>query len=275
MCVIKYWIIFALCIHVVSVNAFENPYFTIGTGVVFPVKHSSSTADSSSTLFPGTFPGTSLFILPNVVWKNKYSTGYELYALAGTSFLCDYRCDVEFLYQNLTREVSGHYDWREIDAINITIFAANSNNPIHHASSNTHLFVALTNFYYDVKTCNFLNFYLGGGFGTAWLHSSSTLKSNILNIGAPIPSSPTSEFSPVLGGTAFAWQVKIGSKYYMSHCLEIGINYRLLGTTQFQTHKSQIITNPNTLDQVIFEIPQKTIRGFINNSVNISLTYSF
>lgn len=272
---VKHLIISALCLFVVPMYSFEKPYFTVGAGAVFPVKDSSSKADSTSSLFLGTFPGSSLFILPNVDWKNKYSTGYELYALAGTSFLCYYRCDVEFLYQCLKREVSGHYDWREIDATTNTIFAENSNNPIHHAVSNAHLLVALTNFYYDIKTYNFINFYLGGGFGTAWLHSSSTIASNTLNIGPPIPSSPTVESSPVLGGTAFAWQLKIGTACCLVRHLFLGINYRLLGTTQFQARESKIISNPNTPDQVIFKIPQRSILGLINNSVNISLTYLY
>src|SRR5579872_935570 len=51
----------------------KDAYFTIGSGVVFPIQRKTKTKhDSSSVLFRPTQIGTSLFTLPDVTWKNKY-----------------------------------------------------------------------------------------------------------------------------------------------------------------------------------------------------------
>ncbi len=266
-----------LYIFCLSHHVFASNYFSIGGGCVIPCKNSSSGNNSSSFLFSPTVPGVSLFSLPNVVWKNQYETGFEFFALAGFSLCCHFRTDFEFLYQHFSREISGSYDWREIDTTDITIFAQNSGNPLQQASSSTHLFVLMPNLYYDLPLNPCWNFYLGGGIGTAWVHSSNTFRTGVLNIDSPpvLENLITTEESPSIGGSAFAWQVKLGTYYKFFNCLSIGLNYRLLGTTRFQAHNSYIITSPNTTDEAIFEIPQSNLRGFLNNSFNVSFSFLF
>ena len=122
-----------------------DTYLSIGAGAVFPCKNSHIRGDSSSVLFMPTEVGTSLFTLPNVVWKNKYHTGYEVYAALGYCMNRCLRFEAEFLYQNFKRRISGTFDWREVNAATTAIFAQNTNNPIHHASSTTNIYSLLSN----------------------------------------------------------------------------------------------------------------------------------
>jgi opacity protein-like surface antigen len=260
-------------------NSLPAPYVSVGAGVVIPLKNSHSRANSSSVLFSPTEIGTSLFTLPNVVWRNKYETGFEVFGAVGCSLLPNCRIEGEFLYQDFRRKISGRYDWREVNATTIALFAETHGNPIHHTSARTHVYTLLSNVFFDFQRCNCLTFFFGGGVGVAWIESRRTEHRNILRIVTLNPplneASPTLEKSPKLFGTAFAWQVKFGLKYDLIDCFAVAIDYRLYGTTRFQASGSKIITNPGTTSFEVFKIPHKTISGLLNNSVDLSLIYNF
>lgn len=257
----------------------NNFYMSVGGGVVFPCKNSHTRKDSNSVLFTPTTPGTSLFSLPNVVWKNRYQTGFELNGVLGYSIKPCLRVEAEFLYQDFKRRMSGSYDWKEVDAITTSIFAQNTNNLLHKASSRTNVYASLSNLYFDYKNCTPWTLSFAGGIGVAWIKSRSKENHNVLHIVSVDPplnlTTPTSEKSTKLYGTAFAWQIKIGCKYEFNKCLSLGLNYRLFGTTQFSARGSKIITNPNTLVQAVFRTPQENIRGLLNNSINMTAEYRF
>lgn len=255
------------------------PYISIGGGVVFPSKNSSIRGDSSSVLFQPTSQGTSLFSLPNVIWKNQYQTGYEVFGAFGISLSPCFRAEGEFLYQNFKRKISGSFDWREINACTTVLFDQNTGDPISHASTKTHIYALLSNFYFDYRTCTPLTLTLGGGVGVAWINSNRTVRNNVLRISTMMPPlnemSPTIEKSPKLEGTAFAWQVKAGLKYDLFGCLSLGLNYRLFGTTRFVARTSKIIANPGTSAETTFEIPRNRLRGLLNNCISLSADYHF
>lgn len=264
-------------------DCFQEAYLTVGEGVVFPGKNSSSTSRSSSVLYsPTAVPGgTSLFDLPSVKWKNKYITGYELNAAVGFAVCPCWRVEGEFLYQNLKHEISGEYNWRETNASTTALYAQNFGNPIQHASNRTNIYCLLTNLFYDYQNlwCKPWTFSIGGGVGVAWLNSRSTTRNNILSINTTTPplneSSPTIEKSPSLYGTAFAWQMKLGLKYDFCECFGFAVNYRLFGTTKFHSGTSSITSNPNTSAAAVFKMPRQEISGFLNNSLNFSFDYRF
>lgn len=257
-----------------------EPYVTVGGGAVFPTKNSSTTAASNLIDYTPTIPGYSLFTLPQVVWRNEYQTGYEINASLGLNLACAWCIESEFLYQNMERKISGEYVWQEIDALNVALFAEQSGNPIQLASTEAKTYSMLSNILYDWRGYGSnwsLSF--GGGAGVAWLKSDSTFRGNFLVIQTSVPPlnlvSPTSEYSPRLYGTAFAWQVKVGLNYQFMRNVNLGINYRLFGTTQFRSGNSYIITNPNSSFDAVFKLPRSDLRGFLNNSVNATLIYKF
>lgn len=256
-----------------------DPYITIGAGAVFPCKNSHIRGDSSSVLFTPTIPGTSLFSLPNVVWKNKYQTGFEVNAALGYSLKPCVRLEAEFLYQNFKRKISGSYNWREVNATTTELFAQNTGNPIHHASSTTNIYSLLSNIAFDYKNCTPLTLSLGGGVGVAWIESHGTERHHFLHVVTVTPpldqTSPTLEKSSKLYGTAFAWQVKAGLKYDIKECFSIGLGYRLFGTTRFYASSSKIITNPGTSAVGVFKVPKSNLKGLLNNSVSLYACYLF
>lgn len=254
-------------------------YATVGGGVVIPSQNSSVRGDSTSVLFQPTAIGTSLFSLPNVVWKNKYQTGFEVYGAIGCFLSPCFRTEGEFLYQNFRRKISGSFDWQEVNASTTVLFDHNTGNPIHHASSTTNIYALLSNFYFDYRKCSSWSVILGGGVGVAWMTSRGTERKNVLFISTMMPPlnemSPTIERSSKLSGTAFAWQVKAGLKYDCWDCFTIGLDYRLFGTTRFFARTSKIISNPGTSAEATFEIPRNQIKGLLNNSISLSAVYNF
>lgn len=261
-----------------AADYYDDFYFKVSGGAVFPGRNSSVSGGSSTKLFPSS-QGVSLFSLPEIKWKNTYQTGYEVSAALGCSPICQWRCEAEFLYQNFTRKISGTYTWREVATTSQMTFDEQSGNPIKEASNKAQVYSVLANFIHDIPTCTPLTFTIGGGAGVAWLHSRSTTNNNILAIHTLMPvynqTLPTIEKSPRLFGTAFAWQFLFGINYDCPANLSVGIGYRLFGTTRFQGSSSSIETNPGLLGDTVFVFPQKDIRGLLNSSVNVSLSYRF
>lgn len=263
-----------------ALDFIEEPYITIGGGAVFPMRDSSAGGDSNSVLFKPTIPGTSLFELNDVVWKNKYKAGFEANAAIGWLLCSGWNVGMEFLYQNIKRDVRGSYTWNEFNAATTDLYA-NSYETIRHDSTRTNIYSLLTDLEYEFRGCSCWTFSIGGGVGVAWLQSNSTSRNDILTVDLPthvppiVETAPTIEKSPTLYGTAFAWQMKLGLGYMVYQNFTLKLNYRLFGTTRFHARNSSITTNPDTTAEVIFNIPQDEIRGLLNSSVNLSLTYDF
>lgn len=267
-----------------STNLFTNNlYISIGEGVAIPSRDSSSTADSTGVLFFGTFPGVSVFSLPNVRWNNDYTTGFEGNLILGNQFTTNWAAEVEFLYQNFDRDINGSYGWQEVDATTGQIFARNPfQNPATSSSDRAEVYALLTNIRYDWKNCTPWTPYIGGGFGVAWLNSDSKTEHGTLIVdtvtsaGNPLSdTSPTIETSPSLYGTAFAWQFKTGIEYQLNNNFSLGAQYRLFGTTDFKASQSKIISNPGQFGESVFEVHESDIRGLLSNSFDLTLTYRF
>lgn len=250
-------------------------YTSIGGGVVFPMKNSRTRGNSNSVLYKGTSPGISLFSLPDVRWKNKYDTGYEVNAILGYKLSSCMNAEGEFVYQNFERKMSGRYNWREINATTTDIFAEAFNNPIHKVSKRANLYALFSNGSFDLQACNNIVFSIGAGVGVAWLQANKSTKDDLLFTPVNVDPTPVREYSPKLFGTAFAWQVKLGLKYDIGSCFALGINYRLLGTTKFVASSSKIISNPDTDVEAVFNIPQKTVKGLLNSSINFVGQFKF
>lgn len=254
-------------------------YIGVSAGVVVPMKNSTIKGASSSVLYRPTIPGTSLFDLPLVEWKNHYQTGYEASMVFGFTYEGNWRMESEFLYQNFNRKITGHYTWREIDAINKTPFARNSGNPVHDASARTNLYCLMSNTYYDFKNCSKWTPSLGAGVGVAWVQSSSTSRKNTLVIEQYQPpldlTAKTIEKSPSLYSVVFAWQAKAGLTYQLCNQISLALNYRLLGTSRLKSSSSKIITNPKTTSKAIFKIPQHNVKGLLNNSLALTFNLQF
>lgn len=258
--------------------ATSNFYVTASGGGAFPSSGSGFTADSSTILFSPTSPGVSLFDLPNVNWKNSYKNGFLLSVAGGYQFTQNWRSDIEFVYQNMRRQVNGTYGWREIDTSTQTVYATSSGNPITTATSNLNLYSFMTNGYYDVKTSSKWTPSVGAGIGIAWMNSARTVRNNILNVDDPIvplvQTAPVSQMSPSLTGTAFAWQVKLGVRYAWTEQTDILIQYRLFGTSQFQAATSSITSNPGTDVASVFSVPRHNISGMLINVLEAGVRFN-
>lgn len=256
----------------------KDMYLTVGAGGVFPCKNSRTRGDSSAVLFTPTEVGTSLFFLPDVIWKNKYEPGFELNAALGFSVKSNCRLEAEFLYQNFKRQISGSYDWTEIDAVTKQVYAKDTDNFLYHSSTRANIYSLLSNIYFDYATSTPLTLVFGAGVGVAWMESNRKEHQNVLHIVSLNPpineTSQTLEKSAKLFGTAFAWQMKLGAKYDVGG-FSIGLNYRLFGTTHFQASTSRIIANPGTIEEAVFKVPRDEIRGLLNNSIDLSVSYIF
>ena len=269
----------AECVDSCHARTLTDFYTGLSVGAIFPMKSSTIKGSSSAVLYKPTIPGTSLFQLPLVEWKNHYQTGYEASMVFGFTYEGNWRMESEFIYQNFNRNISGEYTWEEIDAINITSFAINSGNPLHKASARMNLYCLMSNTFYDFKNCTPWTPSIGAGAGVAWVQSNKTSRKNTLNIEQYLPPldliAPTIEKSPSLYGVVFAWQVKAGLAYKLCDQISLALGYRLLGTTRLKSSSSKIITNPNTPGKATFKVPQHNVKGLLNNSVTLSFNLLF
>lgn len=264
-----------------SAQATVKPYYYgLGAGAVFPSADSSAKTDSYSVLYGPTSVGTSLFTLPNVDWKNTYETGFELSAVMGMKMFRQWRMEGEFLYQNVKRDISGDYGWREQSTTApFVIVNDDVNNPITHTDSTANVYSLMANTYYDFKTGTPWIPFIGAGIGIAWMDSDSTTHAGTLRVELNQPpldiEAPTQETSPSLYGTAFAWQVKAGLDYtFFNESMSLGLNYRLFGTTKFKASSSEIITNPDISNEAaVFQIPETDVDGLLNSSFNVAWKY--
>ncbi len=255
-------------------------YVTLGAGVVIPGKDSSTTSDSSSVLYSPTSVGTSLFTLPNVHWENNYKTGFELNAAVGQRMSERWRLEGEFIYQRMTRDIGGEYDWQEVDAETEAVINRDYNNPLHNTDSPVNLYTLMANTYYDFRNNSQWTPFAGIGIGLSVIDSPSTKEDGTLHVAENDPpldiEAPTVEESPSLYGTAFAWQVKLGVDYAFTDKMSFALLYRFLGTTKFKSSSSEIVTNPDiSSESATFTVHEDDVAGLLDHSVNLSWTYRF
>lgn len=253
-------------------------YASIGMGLVIPGNNIPIHEDSSYILYRATSFGTSIFQLPNVRWDNNLQTGFETSLALGHQIFSQWRAEGEFLYQNMERDMSGTYDWQERSATTGAIELSEIGRPIAHTQSTVNVFSLLTNIVYDFNNHTAWTPFAGAGLGVAWINSDATRKNNILYTtnGIVTSATPSTEYSPELYGTAFAWQVKLGLNYAWNDNLSIDSLYRLFGTTQFQQHDGKIITNPGIPgSEAVFKVPQNDVNGLLDSSVYLGLRYVF
>lgn len=253
-------------------------YVNLGIGAFTSNSMSSYTRDSTASLYSPTAIGTSLFILPNVNWKNSFNNGLNINLATGYQFNQNWRGEIEFLYQNLNRDISGDYDWQEINSVTQAVYAQSFDNPISHSSSNVNLYSFLTNGYYDFKNNTKWTPFIGAGVGIAWINSESNHSLNILNVDDPstplVESAPVSQYSPSLSGTAFAGQFKAGINYEWDENKSLALIYRLFFTSQFKSSSSRITSNPGTTGETSFYITQHNIDGIVTNALELNLRFN-
>lgn len=255
----------------------SNFYIKGTIGGVMPSKNASYTSDSSSILYGPTSPGTSLFSLPNVTWKNSYNSGFDLSAAIGYYFTTQWHSDIELFYQHFVRETKGDYNWREVNASTQAIYASSFNNPISSKSSVTNVYSFLTNGYYDFTNSSKWTPSVGIGIGLAWVNSNSKTGNATLVVDDPVTplfeTAFVNQYSPAINSAAFAWQVKAALAYRSNDKSSLVVQYRLFGTSQLQAQKSNITSNPGTANQTMFEISPHNIAGLLTNVLEIGMSY--
>lgn len=273
--IISYFILLTL-----TTSAYcSNFYASVSAGGVFPSRNSSETGDTSSVIFSPTAQGSSLFILPNVHWNNDFNNGFDTSLALGYKVYKCFRVDGEFLYQNLSRDLNGNYDWQERNVTTGKIFLANTNNPIPNTSSSVDIYSFLVNGYYDFINRSRWTPFIGGGAGVAKVNSSGEIRFGFLDTRNADPSikntTPIETVSPSLNSTAFAWQLKGGLAYTINTHVSIFALYRLFGTSSLKASDSSIRTNPNAFGDSNFILASQHVNGLLNNSIEGGLTVSF
>ncbi len=255
----------------------SNFYIDAGVGGFFSNSNSSFTADSTSVLYSPTAPGTSLFSLPNVNWKNSFDNGVNASLAVGYHFTPCWRSEVEFFFQNTKRHISGTYDWLEINSTTRAVYARSLNNPITKTSSNANIYSFMTNVYYDFRNNSKWTPFVGLGVGITWMYSGSTNANGTLNVDDPstplAETAPVMQHSPSLNSTAFAWQFKAGISYALHNNQLLKLIYRLYGTSQFNAGTSWITSNPGRTGESQFNVSKHNVSGILTNALEVH--YSF
>ena len=261
-----------------ALAAYDNIYVSVGGGYVVNNRSFSTTAHSNTVLFQPTQLGTSLFLLPNINWKNKFHNGFEANAALGATFCQNWRGEGEFLIQNFRRKMNGSYDWNEIHPTTGVLFASQLNNPLRHTSNTVNTYALLANGYYDFKNNSKWTPSLGAGIGTAWVHSARTNTTNALvinDVTVPLMETvPTEEHSSLLTGMTLAWQAKAQLAYKLDCHFAVVGQYRLFGTTRLNSSSNSIVTSPNTAAASKFAAPGKRVKGLLSSGFDLNLQYT-
>lgn len=255
-----------------------DPYVSLGMGIVFPGQDIIIDANSSYDLYNPTSLGSSIFQLPDVEWNNDLQTGFENNLIVGIHLPHHWRIEGEFLYQNMQRDMGGSYAWEERYATTGVLAFSAFDRPLANTSSTVNVFSLMSNLLYDFKNSTHWTPFFGAGVGIAWIDSEGTEKANLLETQTSGTQSvtPTSENSPQLYGTAFAWQAKLGVNYEWTKNMSFDVAYRVFGTSQFEQKNGLIITNPsNPGYQADFYIPKGDVNGLIDHSLYVNFKYTF
>lgn len=250
-------------------------YIDAGAGGAFSNSSSTTIDNSSSVLYrpTATLSGSSLFTLPNVAWHNQFKDGFDLSAALGYHVSTSWRAESEFIYQNIQRSSSGVYGWEEQDSLSGSVFSFQPSNPISNMNTSANIYTMVANIARDFSSIHSFYPYVSAGVGLSWLNSSSVTTYNIISIDDPntplLETAPANQISPSLYGTAFTWQFKVGITHQLMarDNIMIALQYRLLGTSHFQTSGSKIITNPGLPGQSTFYVAPNNLNGLLVQAV--------
>lgn len=256
------------------------PYISLGAGAVFPSQDIIIDESSSYVLYgPTATPsGVSIFQLANIHWVNDFQDGFETNLIVGIHLPHQLRLEGEFIYQNMSRDMSGSYTWNEYDALSGTRVFGPTPNQFAESDSTVNVFGLMSNLAYDFKNKTAWTPFVVAGFGISWINSDATVEETVLYSDpfGILNATPAQENSPALYGTAFAWQFKAGLNYAMDQHMSFDLVYRLFGTTEFEHQNGSIITNnsdPSKRGE--FVVPQNDVSGLMNNSVFVNFRYTF
>jgi opacity protein-like surface antigen len=222
--------------------------------------------------------GTSIFQLPVIQWHNDLQTGFENNLIVGIHLPHQWRLEGEFLYQNMERDMDGSYSWEERYATTGVLAFSAADRPLAESSSTVNVFSLMSNLIYDFKNTSRFTPYFGAGLGISWIDSNGTTEANelVTQTSGTQSVTPTTEFSPQLYGTAFAWQAKLGLNIGWKDNKSFDIAYRVFGTSQFEQKNGQITTNPNNPGYTAdFFIPKGDVNGLIDHSIFVNFRYTF
>jgi opacity protein-like surface antigen len=274
----KKLLISSLCLLASQAQAHLHPYLSLGLGAVFPSQDIEVEGNSTYDLYNPTAIGTSIFQLPNIDWDSNLQTGFETNLIAGVHLTPHWRAEGEFLYQNMMRDMGGTYSWEERYATTGALAFSATGRPLSDSDMTVNVFSLMTNLVYDFKNTTKWTPFAGAGLGIAWISSNSTTEDNVLvtQTSGTQSITPTTEFSPMLYGTAFAWQLKAGVNYTWTEQMSFDLAYRLFVTSEFEQKNGQITTNPDNPGYIAdFFLPQGDVNGLIDNSIFVSFRYTF
>ncbi len=253
-----------------ALAAYDNIYLDFGLGYLVNNRNFSTTASATNT---AAIPPLAVN-MPRIQWRNRYNNGYEANMAVGATFCRCFRLEGEYLIQLLNRKMNGSYDLNEsVSFFGRSIPAGSQlNNPIKRSTNAMFVSSLLANGYYDFRNCTKWTPSLGGGIGIAWGHSKISKTDHSVVIAGM--SLPTLETSPTLSGSAFAWQVKAQLAYEVDSHISVVGQYRLFGTTSFNSSKSRITLLSNTPAATSLRASGGRVKGLLNNSVDLILRYT-
>jgi len=254
-------------------------YLNFGAGYTFGSSNTTATNNSNQLFFsPFLNDEASVFQLQNVKWRNNYNGGGEGSVALGMDFYPNWRMELEFLYQNINRDIDNSYNFITLDT-SVDVFTPAFNQSLANTSTQLHVYNFLFNLYYDFNNGTRWTPYLGVGIGAAIIDSSSANTQGQLNVTNEATGNsqivPVSATSPALSGTPFVWQFKAGITYLVTPNLSVKGQYRLLGTSEISSTSSQITFNPNSAAPTTFYIPGGKVNGLLNNGFDLELQYKF
>lgn len=221
----------------------------------------------------------SQFNLPAVNWNNTYNEGYLIDLALGSVILSTWRLEGEYLSQEMIRNINGSYDWNEMNVLSGDTFAPQTGNQISNSKVTANFYSLLLNFIRDFKTNSKFTPFVGFGAGFMWAKSSSTTVHDTLQVNdltaATSQATVMRETSPAYSGASYAWQFKAGLTFDITENFSLVAQYRLFGTSKITATSSSMKNNPDSANEGFFQIPSKTVRGLLNNAVDLNLRYSF
>lgn len=249
-------------------------FLDLSGGYDFGIQNSTTSNNSNRKVFAGD-EVNGLYQLQDVTWKNDDEDGFD--GSLGVGFKFDrWHWSFEFLYQNLQRDINGHFTAVQLDADGGDVFSP-AIIDIPHSENRLWVYSLMLNAYYDFKINAKWNPFVGGGIGVAWVNSESTSVHNTMTLDNTTDDTATTinliEKSPTISGVPFAWQIKGGIAYNVNENLSIVGQYRLFGTTDLSSGSSTIIASPDTASPTTFYVKGKEVKGLLLNSLELGLWY--
>lgn len=258
--------------------ALSGKYFSISSGLVMPDRTPRSIANSNTVRYTPTTPGTSLYQMTNVYWKNSFDNGFPISVTYGKYFLPNWRIEAEFLYQRMQRSTTGTYGWTETNAAtNIRYLVDQTSNIIPSTTTPANVYSLLFNGYYDIKPVGSFTPFIGIGAGVAFVKSQAANGTGTLYVDSDLPNVhdafPINSRSQEISSLGFAYQTKLGLQYMLSKKTRIFAMYRMFATGTLTANSSKFTTTPGSSGPATFVVPSRTISGLIDNNIEVGLSY--